>query len=64
MEKDVEESLLMMAKGNIKVEINDLVRLFYKLSSNDMEEDFVRYFKKKYLTLTALREKERQAYEY
>lgn len=64
MDPEVEQSFLTTAKGNIKVEVNDLVRLFYKLSSNDMEDDFVKYFKKKYLTLTALREQEHQAYEY
>ena len=63
MTKEETEYFLTVAAGNIKVDIRDLVKLFDTLSAGDMEQDFVRFFKKKYLTLTAIREQEKQAYE-
>lgn len=50
---------LITATGSVKVEIQDLRKLF----DNSYNKDFMDYFKKKYLVLTSIREKEKDAYE-
>lgn len=57
------DSYLGKAEGNIKVDICDLVKLFDKLAETEKEKNYIRFFEKKYLTLTALRTAEREAYE-
>lgn len=67
---------LNLAASSVKVEIQDLLKLFERLeadrdSSGDpdagknrtRESDFVVYFKTKYLEMTSLRLQEKEAYE-
>lgn len=56
---DADNYRLITATGLVKVEIQDLRKLF----DNSYNKDFMDYFKKKYLVLTSIREKEKDAYE-
>ncbi|MBQ4530161.1 MAG: hypothetical protein IJA36_06065 [Lachnospiraceae bacterium] len=61
--QEIEEYYLTTATGSVKVEISELIKLIESISAKSEKEDFVEYFKQKYIFLTAIRNKEKEAYE-
>lgn len=62
--REEQENALITAQGSVKVEIRDLRKLFDILDISEKEKEFVRLFEQKYLELTAVRNQEKQAYDF